>query len=277
MKKTILVIVAALTTGLVSGQDLVSRKGETILPEEGDFGLGFDAAPFFNYFGRLFSDTGATSPSADFTNTNLALTPKYFVDANTAYRGTFRLGFGSTKMVDLYDTTTIAFAPPVYLEDVTRSNYTNITIGGGLEKRRGLTRVQGLYGGEVLFNIGNTKTTYTYAEALSDQNNPGLGITRPLEERSGTTFGMTLRGFAGVEFFMLPKLSFALEYGWGFGFMTTGRGTLREEQWVNTNISDPTASAQLYESTVETAPEVSSQWGFDTDNSGGRLSLMFHF
>ena len=48
-------------------QDLTSKKGETMLPEAGDWAVQFDAAPFLNYAGNLFN-AGATAPGADFVN-----------------------------------------------------------------------------------------------------------------------------------------------------------------------------------------------------------------
>ncbi|MEJ6680882.1 MAG: hypothetical protein QNL21_02200, partial [Flavobacteriales bacterium] len=59
----------------------MSKKGESMLPEAGDYAIGFDAAPFLNYVGN-FLNSGATSPTADFmTGYDAAITGKYFKDA----------------------------------------------------------------------------------------------------------------------------------------------------------------------------------------------------
>ena len=269
MKKTILLIAAVMTCGLTFAQDLTSKKGETILPEEGDYSLGFDASPFLNYVGN-FLNSGATSPTADFTNTNLAITGKMFKDANTAYRGKVRLGFGSANAVTLTDTNSTGFGNPVYIEDKVTTSYRAITLGGGLEKRRGNTRIQGLYGGEALITLGGGKTTYEYGVPLSD-NNPLVG--RVLEDKAGSTFGLTLRGFAGVEVFVFPKVSVGFEYGWGLGFTSTGRGEMQTESWA---LASSGASApSLVTTTSETGN--SSSFGIDTDNTGGALTINFHF
>jgi hypothetical protein len=269
MKKTILLIAAVMTCGLTFAQDLTSKKGETMLPEEGDFSLGFDAAPFLNYVGN-FLNSGAVAPSANWTNTDLAITGKMFADANTAYRGKVRLGFGSANVITLSDTNSSGFGDPVYLEDEVKSSYNAITLGGGLEKRRGNTRVQGIYGGELLLNLGGGKTTNTWAEALSDDNPQ---TNRPTETKNGSTMGVALRGFAGVEVFVFPKISIGFEYGWGLGFRSTGTGTATTESWT---FADANAVSQsLVTETLDT--DRSSSFGIDTDNSGGALTINFHF
>lgn len=237
-------------------QDLTSKKGETILPEADDWAIGFDAAPFLNYVGN-FLNSGATSPTANFTNSGLAITGKMFVDANTAYRGRVRIGFGSTSMSTLY-----GGANGDSLEDVMKSSNMNIVLGGGMEKRRGNTRIQGVYGGEALISLGSSKDTYEYAEAISATN----PVSQLKEDKAGGTFGLTLRGFIGVEIFVFPKVSVAAEYGWGLGFSSTGEGESTTDSWNGTGIDTDV---------VRTAK--SSSFGIDTDNSGGQLNIMFHF
>ena len=46
MKKTIVLVALAFGSISVSSQDLTSKKGEPILPEAGDWGIGIDATPF---------------------------------------------------------------------------------------------------------------------------------------------------------------------------------------------------------------------------------------
>jgi hypothetical protein len=270
MKKTILLIAGVMTCSLTFAQDLTSKKGETMLPEEGDFSLGFDAAPFLNYVGN-FLNAGAVAPSADWTNTDLAITGKMFADANTAYRAKVRIGFGSQTNITLTDTNTSSFGAPVYIEDDTTTSYNAITIGCGIEKRRGNTRVQGIYGGEAMLNLGGGKTTFGYGQALGD--NYDLLAPRPTEDKLGSTLGVTIRGFAGIEVFVFPKVSIGFEYGWGLGFTSTGTGERTTESWDLVEANAPSQS--LITSTTQT--KRSSEFGFDTDNSGGALTINFHF
>ena len=74
------------------GQDLTSKKGETMLPEEGDYAVGFDADPFLEYVGNFLNGTIETSgrsgtinrPSATFLRTELGGTiiSPYFLNFN---------------------------------------------------------------------------------------------------------------------------------------------------------------------------------------------------
>jgi len=104
MKKQITTAAMALILGLftANAQDLTSKKGEPILPEEGDWGLGIDATPFLNYFGNFFGKTANNNaPTFDFLTGNQTIVVKYFKDATTAYRGAIRLGFGSNSTTGL--------------------------------------------------------------------------------------------------------------------------------------------------------------------------------
>src|SRR5579872_2349265 len=105
MKKFILTASLAFCAfGLFAQTDaskgLMSKKGEMILPEAGDWCISFDAAPFLQYAGNLFSGETTTngSPLATFVNSSQqTIVGKYFVDEQTAYRGILRIGFQSNS------------------------------------------------------------------------------------------------------------------------------------------------------------------------------------
>jgi hypothetical protein len=48
------VVVTTVTTTPTPPAEPVSKKGYPLLPKGGDFGLGFDAVPFFEYAGNFF-------------------------------------------------------------------------------------------------------------------------------------------------------------------------------------------------------------------------------
>lgn len=269
MKKRLLTVALALGVSASFAQDLKSKKGENYLPEAGDYALGFDGVPVLNYFGAFLSGAGATAPTPGFvTGTSpMTIMGKYFVDANTAYRGQVRIGFGSTSMSTLTDTSSTG--TPSYVEDVAKTSYNAITLGAGLEKRKGNTRIQGFYGGEALIMLGGTGTSNEYGAALSATNDVG---PRVLSTKAGSTFGLTLRGFIGAEVFVFPKVSVSGEFGWGLGLATTGEGEVETEDWstIGTQTTD-----QLNVITAKTGK--SSSFGIDTDNTGGRLAILFHF
>ncbi len=285
MKKIILLLTVAFAiTVLANAQEnaqessdeqvLVSKKGESILPEAGDWAIGFGAAPFLNYVGN-FLNSDANSPTIQFTGADMTIYGKLFIDPKTAYRLKVRLAFVSEKESYLYDNDITGFLPH-YVEDEMKISSNDITIGGGLEKRRGNTRIQGIYGAELLFSYSSFKTTYDYAESLSDAHLIHVNYFGPwgqTEYKAGNTLGVTLRGFIGAEIFVFPKVSVAAEFGWGLKFSSTSEGQITEEDW------DYASASATQRSLIETKIPIGkkSDFGIDNDNSGGNLILIFHF
>jgi hypothetical protein len=96
-------------------------------------------------------------------------------DANTAYRATLRIGLDNQKNKNAVatfaaptagDVAALAEAPEQKF-DVRRASTRNIVLGVGLEKRRGKTRLQGVYGADLLVWGGNTRETFKYGNDLT--------------------------------------------------------------------------------------------------------------
>jgi hypothetical protein len=304
MKKKVLLIATVFAASTTFAQDLTSKKGETYLPEADDWAISFDAVPFLNYFGQMLSNAGATSPSLGYTNGYpWAIKGKMFKDEKTAYRAGIRLGFGSTTTTGLTDDAsdnlgTAAGYPtvPPMVEDTYKAGYNGIVLTGGLEMRRGKTRLQGYYGGELLIGMGGTKDTYTYGNAIntntdatgvdggngtnfgSNMTSDGFGNNARRTEMKSSTTMIGLRGFIGVEYFILPKISIGGEYGWGLGFGSTKTTDSYESRDFN-------ASGNM---TIGTFTDETKSGGFaiDTDiqnsmtglsGASGSLNIIFHF
>jgi hypothetical protein len=310
MKKTTLLLASALFAGSTFAQDLTSKKGETILPEAGDWAISFDAVPFLNYFGQMFSNAGASSPSAGYTNGYpWAIKGKMFKDEKTAYRAGIRLGFGNQTWrndvgVPLASTATPAVYPNVdpTTEDTYKASYNGIVLTGGLEMRRGKTRLQGYYGGELLIGFGGSKDTWTYGNALTagaapdpnvmvgtaDTDWGSMGFTSNyttdptgtgarLTESKSSSMMIGLRGFIGVEYFIFAKISVGAEYGWGFG-MTSTKTTQAME-------SNAFANGAFAVGTFDTENKTNGM-AIDSDiqnnttgltGGSGSLNIIFHF
>ena len=267
MKKTVLFVAAAVFATATFAQDgLTSKKGEAYLPEAGDWAIGFDATPFMDYA------SNGNLPTAGWVANNRPMTivGKMFKDESTAYRAKVRIGFGSSSSDALIDTNASGFGAPQYLTNSASASNFNITLGGGLEKRKGNTRLQGFYGAEALISFGSTGSTNDYEAALSDNYNPGPRVT---EITNGSTLALQIRSFIGVEYFFAPKISISAEYGWGLMLSSTGGGEVTTESF---GLADASATANsLITTTAETGG--SGSFGIDTDNNGGVLTLMFHF
>jgi hypothetical protein len=174
--------------------------------------------------------------------------------------------------------------PNATVEDKEKIGRTDISIGGGLEMRKGKGRLQGLYGAEANIFFSGGKNKYTYGNAFSEDNtnpeshdfgdnifyNPRKINTpeRLTEIKNGTTLGIGIRAFIGAEYFILPKLSIGGEFGWGLDFASTGDDEGILEEWDGANNKVKTT-------TIKTAN--GSYFGIDTDNLGGFMYIMLHF
>ena len=245
MKKTVLMIACALATTVASAQDMNSKKGTPILPASGDWSIGVNASSFLDYAGNLMNGSNSAFVF-DWQNPGV-ITGKMMKDDNTAYRVGVRLGFGSATE-GTGDTTSGALSE-------TKVSGNNINLSAGLQMYRGQGRLKGYYGAEAGIGLAGAKTTNSY--------NGNAAAGEELENKAGSTFGLNLRGFIGVEYFFAPKMSISGEYGWGLGLSSTGEGETK------------TADGSGGSSTSKTGK--SSSFGIDTDNAAGAINLNFYF
>ncbi len=286
MKKLAILVGAIALTGSTFAQE------KQYTPESGDWAIGVDATPFLSYFGNFIGGNGLNAaPTWNFLTTNQTITGKYFVEDDKAYRASLRIGFGSVTQRGM--SAQSGAAAPTYpalgstVEDTYKSGYNNIGLAGGLEFRKGTGRLIGFYGAELGIALGSSKEAYTYGNAIvaADGTIPattnfGSNITtdtygnaaRVTESKSGSMFGVGVRGFIGAEYFILPKMSIGGEFGWGLGVMSMGANSTSLESTDGT-----TVGAQTIEGTK------TSFFGVDTDfnntvfGPAGTLRLTFHF
>ena len=264
---------------------LLSKKGEPILPEAKDWALSVDASPFLTYTGKLLSNDGADAPAVNsLANYPLTIGGKYFISAKQAYRARVRIGIASqtinNSVVDNQNTT----LDTVYIKDSRKSSATNVTLAFGKEFRRGKTRLQGFYGGEGIIGISTGKSIYSYGNTFSNLNvSPtstdfvtptALGYasapanSRIQSESNGTGIKVAARGFVGAEYFIFPKMSIGLEFGFSLMYFNQNDGKLSSESW-------DAAAGSVKNKTL--AKSGSRGFGIDNDNSGGAIMLNFHF
>jgi hypothetical protein len=297
MKKSTLLI-AALAFGATAAfaQDLTSKKGETFLPESGDWSIGIDATPVLNYVGNFIGGNGLnTAPTWNFLNANNTIIGKMYTSETSAYRAILRIGMTSMSQTAMIADATQTTPPtypnlPAMKEDKFKNGSNFIGLGGGLEWRRGKTRLQGMYGVDGMLWISTASQKYEYGNALSTGGTPvgvgsstnwGTNITtdtygnaaRITEWKSGMTFGIGVRGFVGVEYFIVPKISIGGEFGWGIGYTMSGASSTTTESIGGT-------PAAVGTQTIE--GNKSSTFMLDTDRNAfgtgnGSLRLNFHF
>ncbi|MGZ3861806.1 MAG: hypothetical protein ACXVPN_00020 [Bacteroidia bacterium] len=297
MKKSVLALALAFGVTTAFAQDLTSKKGEPILPEAGDWGISVDATPFLNYAGNFFGKTSSnTAPTFNFLASNSIIVGKYFKDEKTAYRAGINIGFSTksaTNLVDQDNFTGTGVTPKV--TDKTSVSNTGFGITAGIEKRKGKTRLQGYYGGEFGLYFGSTHQKNTYGNAFGGSGAVGTSTTpnsttwatgsntvsgsgatgsRTTDYKSGTSMQFGVRGFIGVEYFVLPKMSLGGEFGWGLGWSHQGAGQTITES-LNTSGTGPITN------TAKTGSSGSLAIGTDNNNSffgpSGSLRMNFYF
>lgn len=293
MKKTVLFAAAIFTVSAVSAQtgEITSARGENWLSQDGDWGLTFDAQPLLNYAGGLFNGNTGSQGNAALNNLfssntfgwagvpQVVIGGKKMIDANTAYRGKLRIGFGSQKQTFLNDQNPLPSPAPTFpnpnptVEDVAKTNYMGINIGAGLEKRVGSTRVVGVYGAELNVGFGSSKTTNEYGNALSTTNT----TQRVTETKQGGIFALGLNAFAGVEWFCAPKISLSGEYTWGLAMRSQGLGSTTTEYWVPSGASGSATSITVDGTPNDGQADKTSSFSIDTGVSGASIGVNFYF
>lgn len=301
MKKITFFVGALTLTSALFAQDLTSKKGENFLPEAKDWALGIDAVPFLNYFGNFIGGNGLNAaPNWDFATGNQTIIGKYFVDEKMAYRGALRIGFGSMTNSNIVadrgaDNSFLVYpslAPTK--ENTMKASYSAFGLAGGLEFRKGTTRLQGFYGAELGFSTDGGKETYSYGNNLTSNLPEPQNISVDADDDFGTnltvdtygnaarvleaknsSFGFGLRAFVGVEYFIIPKLSLGAEFGWGLGVMSMKSS--QEIESVGTVNGFQANGKQSFDSGKM------STFGLDTDinntlfGNPGQLKITFHF
>lgn len=334
MKKTFVTILAFVgMVAILNAQDLTDKKGRLILPEGGDWSIGVDATPFINivkdvvHIGAAGTHYAPLFNGINNTNPTYSITGKYFIDNTTAYRGIVRIFDQAVTNVAYIDkmntgTPTAQTWPngidPEQVKDVQSLKNWAVGVGGGLEKRKGTKyKLQGYYGGEASLIVAGSGEKYKYGNELVNNSvttsaaddgvaaystDFGTNIfssadhdSRTLSVKNGKTVALAVRGFVGVEYFVLPKMSIGGEFGWGFGYAVTGRSTTTVEgvDWLDDAgaVIGAGAGQTVEDVKVKTGGKTKNFFfGSDRNNTGapgqywmnsyspaGNLSLNFYF
>ena len=206
MKKSIALLALAFGVTGAFAQDLTSKKGEPILPEAEDWAIGVDANPFLRYAGNFIGGNGLNA-APTFTNygANQTIVAKKFIDAQNAYRVTFRLGMKNQsfkhEVLQPVASTSAAVNFPTKattVEDKASSSNSFIGIGVGKEMRKGKTRLQGFYGAEVFIWYSSSKQKFKYANSLTQQN--ALATLDPDVDANQTAYNTDWNAQAAATF-----------------------------------------------------------------------------
>jgi hypothetical protein len=282
MKNVLLLIICSFLFFGANAQDepLTGKKGQLILPEAGDVGLGVNMIPFFNWFGNSFNNNSDNlyASSDKFFNVfgNSVIMGKYMLSEKTAVRVHF--GFNLTSVSEKKYIGDDASNDPLDLVlDTRKTDQGHYTLALGYEMRRGKGRIQGYYGVDLIFRLQQLSNAYTYGNGYSNANiipsstNFGTnlnGLDRMLVDGGNTTFGVGLRGFVGVEYFVAPKVSLGVEFGWGLALNSTFESTSSSEYF------DVTTGEVGINNATQGA---TTAFSAGVDNMNGAVFMFFYF
>lgn len=281
MKKILLLLVFVLGVSNAFAQELEQDMGQeepVILPEGGDFALGFDAVPLLEYVGNIFNGTQNNTIGANFLGNNQQVFGKYFLSDYMAIRGRLRLEQGIITNRNRVSLDNQTFPDPnIQVTDEWTNYSTFARVGGGVEFRRGTAKLIGVFGGEASFLYGTSSTDYDYGNPITEGNtsptstfgqfNAGR-FERPVDEKTNKQLGFGLNGFAGVEYFIAPKISVGAEFTLGLDFIKGYRDQSTYQFW-----NAATGSVE----TTKSVSEGDSSLLLSSGNYGGSINLMFYF
>jgi hypothetical protein len=208
---------------------LVSKTGKIILPEGGEYAVGISTNPLISFVGNMFNE----KENNNFYIQSLGGTTiygKYFASPQMAWRAKIYVNYRNDRLFESENSTY------------------NSRIHFGYEKRHGDSRWQFLFGPEILLEA--------YGETYKGINvNTNQVIYRNSEDR----FNMGARGFAGIEYFIFPKISLAAE----LGLSVIGTVWGKDSRWIGSEENKETQNI--------------SNFLIRTDHLDGQLMLMFHF
>lgn len=273
-----------------------SIHGHEVLPQAGEWALGVSATGFLSYLGNIangntanlapaFGPANGASAFAIGQLGGMAVMGKYMKTSSFAYRARFQVNAGSVD----YRNTVLKSTPtpdplnPSYTDDKMSYTSSTVLLGLGIEKRRGTGRVQGFYGAEALLGFAGGQKKYTYGNAFDINYNSPMSTTdfstsssaysssRVLENNTGTMFLFGVRGFAGVEYFIAPKLSLGGEMGYTLGYSSNGKGSVVTETWNAPVNQKATVTTDNY------GASGLRSWGIGLDNVNAGINMHFYF
>lgn len=274
-----------------TGNSIKNKKGVEVLPQAGDWSFGISANPFLEYVGNMMNNNSYNnSPYFDPTNTpnndifnNIGgnnIFVKYAQKQNLFYRGRLMANTGRYSQSNAVrkDVLVPNLFTTEYVYDKRISRNSDFLIGLGFEKRKGATRVQGYYGAEVILGLSRSSESFEYGNPMNIDNptpntyNYGYAISRPIENKNGSSFAFGVRGFLGVEYFLAPKISIGGEIGYSVGAQTNSRKTTYVEERFNPE----TLKAERVV-TKSSRNSGLSYTGMGLDYTSSTLNLNFYF
>lgn len=287
MKKTLFIILLSAVSAFSAFAEEPEKK--QYLPEAGDWSVGFNAIPILDFVGNLFSDnynliTPIGGQPTLFNNISTSIMGKYMLTDNLALRANIGLAINNDNDAMYVRDDEAYFFNPLSEEkviDYKKIRNTRVSIMAGAEYRIGKKRVQGVFGGGLLFGLSNSREKYQYGNMMTDINpNPTTAnfnenyeekpMNRVLEQFHGSPcYHFGLVGTVGVEWFFAPKISLGAEVSLHAAYEFNQQTYTVSEEF--NSVTD-----SILQSTDLTKPAY-GEFSFGTETLGGNISFSFYF
>lgn len=301
MKRLFIAALAVVTFG-ATAQDVnfKSKRGENLLPEKGDWALGFSTDGIFEYLGNAFNgNTANNAPTVGISKTinndfKGRFVGKYFTKDKVAYRVVFNLKVESnnTKLENTTPdpSTTVVTVPvtpapnvvgTIFKSDETQISNTEFSVGLGKEWRRGKTRLQGFYGTDVLLFVSSSSSKITNYKEVNATSTTPAGTLKVIDDdtfetKSGVGVGFGVEGFIGAEYFLFPKIAIGAQYTYGARYIKQGAG--ESNSVIKNSTQDSFATPTLTSDVTTTSANTASNSKAGLTGVGVvSLNLTLHF
>lgn len=187
------------------------KAHNSYLPQKGNFAIGADATPVFDYVGNLFN--GTIGNALDLSSP--LIYAKYYLTDMTALRTVLGVNTTTDNQLFYVQDDAVKMANPLsnaQVTDLKIDNSNNYYLSVGLQKFIGEKRLRGFYGAQLFTEYGKDKATYSYGNPMTSLNptpssNFGyIAGERKLSEVTANDFMVGAGGIAGFEYYVAPRL-----------------------------------------------------------------------
>ncbi len=272
-------------------------------PTAGNYAIGFDATPIFRYVGNMFNGTGTNGQTNEFAplagqatfdgtmrvNPNASIFGKYMWTDKIGFVANIGiLSSNETFRAYIQDDKAAALDP---LSDTKvidawklKSRGMSILLGG--EYRVGEGRIQGVFGGGLVFAFEKRSNEFTWGNQMTDVNQnptstavfpaaPVVPPAAPAGQRNlevfttAPNFAFGVTGNAGVEYFIAPRVALGAQVSL-LALWEKGRQDYRKYETFDAGLNKVVQKTDLL------GPGDSAA-GLTTQNLGGSIYISFYF
>ena len=288
MKRLLSITLAAFVAVFsLSAQDTEKKQ---YLPQQGEWSIGFDAKPVLQLVEAVFSEESddimeypglGGEPSLS-TGPSVSLMGKYMLTDRLALKANVGILVRNNKEGYYVADDAASILDPLSqakVADFSNTRSTGLSLMAGAEYRVGKKRIQGVFGGGLLFGVEKSLTKYHYGNQMTTINQKPTvaqdhlyddNAYRVLKQFSyAPDFFVGLVGTAGVEFFVAPKVALGAEMS-----LTAGYRVYQQTYTVSEGYNP---SSEVIEQKTDLITPMYSAFRMATENLGGSLYLSFYF